>query len=283
MMAGGNACSAELLSDEYSIRSASRPTTHLPKGKLVWPGVQFKPGEQIHDRERKFIFMTTRKLENKVVVLTGGSSGIGRASARLFSREGASLVIGDINEDAGSAVVKEIQDKCEGKAIFVRTDVSQPEQVEQLVSRAVETFGHLDVIFGNAGILRLGTAWETSIKDWQRCIDVNLGGNFFLTKYGVPALIEAGGGVILFTASEMGIVGTSGATAYCASKGGLINMTRAIAVDCAPYHIRVNSIAPGAINTPMTEYQLGERKRSGPLETYGNHRRNRPGGSIPSV
>lgn len=202
--------------------------------------------------------MTSRKLDNKVVVLTGGGSGIGRASARLFCREGASLVIGDINEEAGSAVVKEIRDQREGKAIYVRTDVSRPEQVEHLVSHAVETFGHVDVIFGNAGILPLGTAWETSIKDWQRCIDVNLGGNFFLAKYGVPALIEAGGGVILFTASEMGIVGTSGAAAYCASKGGLINMTRAIAVDCAPYRIRVNSIAPGAINTPMTKYQLGQ-------------------------
>jgi len=114
----------------------------------------------------------------------------------------------------------------------------------------------VDVIFGNAGILPLGTAWDTSIEDWKRCIDVNLGGNFYLAKYGVPSLIEAGGGVILFTASELGIVGSSGAAAYCASKGGLINMTRAIAVDCAPYGIRVNSIAPGAIDTPMSKYQI---------------------------
>lgn len=202
--------------------------------------------------------MTDRKLDNKVVILTGGASGIGRASAEIFCHEGASLVIGDINEEAGSAVASELGDQFEGKAIYVRTDVGQAEQVEHLVSRAVETFGRVDVIFGNAGILPLGTAWETSIDDWKRCIDVNLGGNFFLAKYGVPALIEAGGGVILFTASEMGIVGTSGAAAYCASKGGLINMTRAIAVDCAPYGIRVNSIAPGATNTPMTKYQIDQ-------------------------
>ena len=202
--------------------------------------------------------MTSGKLENRVVVLSGGASGIGRASARLFCREGATLVIGDINEEAGLAVVKELQDQHMGKAKYVRTDVSQPDQVEHLVSHTVETFGHVDVIFGNAGILPLGTAWETSIEDWKRCIDVNLGGKFFLAKYGVPALIEAGGGMILFTASEIGIVGTSGAAAYCASKGGLINMTRAIAVDCAPYGIRVNSIAPGATNTPMTEYQLDQ-------------------------
>jgi len=202
--------------------------------------------------------MASGKLENKVVVLTGGASGIGRASALLFGLEGASLVIGDINEETGSAVVEEIQEQRSGRAVFVKTDVSQPEQVEQLISRTVETFGHVDVIFGNAGILPLGTAWETSIEDWHRCIDVNLGGNFFLTKYGVPALIEAGGGVMLFTASELGIVGASGAAAYCGSKGGLINMTRAIAVDCAPYGIRVNSIAPGGTDTPMTKYQLGQ-------------------------
>jgi len=202
--------------------------------------------------------MISRKLENRVVVLTGGASGIGRASAQLFCREGASMVIGDINEEAGGAIVKELGDQYEGKVIYVKTDVSQAEQVEHLISRTVEAFGRVDVIFGNAGILPLGTAWETSIDDWRRCIDINLGGNFFLTKYGVPALIEAGGGVILFTASELGIVGTAGAAAYCASKGGLINMTRAIAVDCAPYGIRVNSIAPGAINTPMTKFQLSQ-------------------------
>jgi NAD(P)-dependent dehydrogenase (short-subunit alcohol dehydrogenase family) len=188
--------------------------------------------------------MTSGKLENRVVVLTGGASGIGRASARLFYREGASLVIGDINEEAGAAVVNELRDQPMGKAEYVKTDVSQSDQVENLISRAVETFGRVDVIFGNAGILPLGTAWETSIEDWKRCIDINLGGNFFLAKYGVPTLIEAGGGVILFTASEMGIVGTSGAAAYCAS--------------CAPYAIRVNSIAPGATKTPMTYYQLGQ-------------------------
>ena len=202
--------------------------------------------------------MSSGKLAGRVVVMTGGGSGIGRASAQLFCREGAIVVIGDIDEKAGATVAEEIRSENLGEALVVRTDVAESDQVERLVSRAVDTFGHADVLFGNAGILPLGAAWETSLEDWQQWLDVNLGGNFLLAKYGVPALIEAGGGVILFTASEMGIVGSSGAAAYCASKGGLINMTRAIAVDCAPYGIRVNSIAPGATNTPMTEYQLGQ-------------------------
>jgi NAD(P)-dependent dehydrogenase (short-subunit alcohol dehydrogenase family) len=200
--------------------------------------------------------MTSGKLADKVVVITGGASGIGRASARLFSREGANVVIGDVNEKAGAAVVEEIQGEGGGRAINILADVAEPEQVEHLISQAKDTFGHVDVLFGSAGILPLGTAWETSLEDWQRCIDVNLSGNFCLAKYGVPALIEAGGGVILFTSSELGMVGISGAAAYCASKGGVINMTRAVAVDCAPYNIRVNSVAPGPIDTPMTRYWL---------------------------
>ncbi len=196
--------------------------------------------------------MTRGKLAGKVVILTGGASGIGRASARLFCREGATVVIGDIDEEAGAAVVEEIREQDGGKALNVRTDVTEPEQVEHLISRAIIAFGRVDILFGNAGILPLGTAWETSLEDWRQCLDVNLGGNFLLAKYGVPALIEAGGGVILFTASELGIVGISGAAAYCASKGGLVNMTRAMAIDCAPYNIRVNSVAPGPIRTPMT-------------------------------
>lgn len=210
--------------------------------------------------------MTDRKLADKVVVLTGGASGIGRASALLFAREGASMVIGDINGDAAAAVVEEIRDQGAGEAISIRTDVSQPEQVELLVSHAVDTFGRVDVLFGNAGILVLDKAWETSLEDWQRCIDVNLGGNFFLAKYGVPALIEAGGGVILFTASELGIVGVARGAAYCASKGGVISMTRALAIDCAPHNIRVNSIAPGPIDTPMTTYWRDLSKDPLPLE-----------------
>jgi meso-butanediol dehydrogenase / (S,S)-butanediol dehydrogenase / diacetyl reductase len=210
--------------------------------------------------------MTHGKLGGKVVVLTGGTSGIGRACAHLFCQEGASVVIGSIHAEDGSGILKEIEDDGRGQARFILTDVSQPEQVENLVNSAVAEFGRLDVLFGNAGILPLGTAWDTSVETWRHCIDVNLSGNFYLAKYGVPALIHSGGGVVLFTASELGLVGTTGGVAYCTSKGGVINMVRALALDCAPYAIRVNCLAPGPILTPMSERGFAQSENPGASE-----------------
>ena len=197
--------------------------------------------------------MNPGKLEGKVAVLTGGTSGIGRASAALFCQEGATVVIGSNNGEEGAAVVEEIQQYAPGRARFKLTDVSQPDQVKDLLDFTAAEFGRLDVLFGNAGILPAGTAWDTPIETWRQCIHTNLSGNFYLAKYGVPKLIQAGGGVLLFTASELGLVGVTAGVAYCASKGGLINLTRALAVDCAPYGIRVNCLAPGPISTPMAE------------------------------
>ncbi len=210
--------------------------------------------------------MTSGRLTDKVVILTGGTSGIGRASARLFGREGAKVVIGARNEQAGASIVQTIQEDGHGEALFVKTDVSRPEQVENLVRQAVERFGRLDVLYGNAGIFPTGTAPETTIETWRRTIDVNLAGQFYLAKYGIPALIESGGKVIIFTASELGTVGISEAVAYCASKGGVINMTRAIAIDCAPHGIRVNCLAPGPVETPLLRDWFNEAENSEELE-----------------
>jgi NAD(P)-dependent dehydrogenase (short-subunit alcohol dehydrogenase family) len=195
--------------------------------------------------------MTNGRLAGKVVIITGGNSGIGRASARLFAREGAKVAIGARNEQTGTSVVQEIEQSGLGEAIFIKTDVSKPEEVENLVQRSIERFGRLDILYGNSGIFPSGTAPETSIETWRSTIDINLGGQFYLAKYGIPALIEYGGNVIIFTASELGTVGITEGAAYCASKGGLINMTRAIAIDCAPHNIRVNCLAPGPVETPM--------------------------------
>lgn len=210
--------------------------------------------------------MTSGRLADKVVILTGGTSGIGRASARLFGREGAKVVIGARNEQAGASIVQTIQEDGRGEALFVKTDVSRPEQVENLVTQAVERFGRLDVLYGNAGIFPTGTAPETTIETWHRTIDINLAGQFYLAKYGIPALIESGGKVIIFTASELGTVGITGAVAYCASKGGVINMTRAIAIDCAPHGIRVNCLAPGPIETPLLRDWFNEVENPEELE-----------------
>jgi len=210
--------------------------------------------------------MTSGRLADKVVILTGGTSGIGRASARLFGREGAKVVIGARNEQAGASIVQTIQEDGCGEAFFVKTDVSRPEEVENLVKQAVERFGRLDVLYGNAGIFPTGTAPETTIETWRRTIDVNLAGQFYLAKYGIPALIESGGKVIIFTASELGTVGISEAVAYCASKGGVINMTRAIAIDCAPHGIRVNCLAPGPVETPLLRNWFNEAENPEELE-----------------
>lgn len=195
--------------------------------------------------------MTSGKLEAKVVILTGGTSGIGRAAVRLFCREGAKVVIGARNEEAGASVVQEVQEEGRGEALFIKTDVSVPEQVENLVNETIKSYGRIDVLYGNSGVLPTSTAPDTTLETWRRCIDVNLSGNFYLAKYGIPALIETGGKTILFTGSELGTVGASAMVAYCASKGGVINMTRALAIDCAPHGIRVNCLAPGPIETPM--------------------------------
>lgn len=210
--------------------------------------------------------MTSGRLADKVVILTGGTSGIGKASTLLFAREGAKVVFGARNEQAGASIVQTIQEDGRGEALFVKTDVSRPEQVENLVTQAVERFGRLDVLYGNAGIFPTGTAPETTIETWRRTIDVNLGGQFYLAKYGIPALIESGGKVIIFTASELGTVGISGAVAYCASKGGVINMTRAIAIDCAPHGIRVNCLAPGPVETPLLRDWFNEAENPEELE-----------------
>lgn len=195
--------------------------------------------------------MATGRLADKVAVITGGTSGIGKASSLLFGREGAKLVIGARNEEAGERLVRAIKQDGQGDALFVPTDVARPDHVERLMRRTVEHFGRVDVLYGNSGVFPTGTAPETPIETWRQCIDINLGGQFYLAKYGIPALLASKGGVIIFTASELGKVGISQAVAYCASKGAVINMTRAVAIDCAPYGIRVNCLAPGPVETPM--------------------------------
>ncbi len=195
--------------------------------------------------------MANDKLAGKVAIITGGNSGIGRASARLFGREGAKVAIGARNEQSGMSIVNEIKADGFGDAIFIKTDVSKPEEVKNLVDKTMEHFKRVDILYGNSGIFPAGTAPETSVETWQQVININLGGQFYLAKYGIPALIQSGGSVIILTGSELGTVGVSEGVAYCASKGGIVNMTRALAIDCAPYKIRVNCLAPGPIETPL--------------------------------
>ncbi len=196
--------------------------------------------------------MSNGRLAGKVAIITGGTSGIGRAGAIRFAQEGAKVVVGSRDEAAGEAFVLELAGQ--GLAIaYQRTDVAQAEDAERLVEIALNRHGRLDILWSNAGIQEVGTAPETSEEVWQLVIGTNLTGHFHMAKFAIPAMAHAGGGSIVFTASELGLVGAASSVAYCAAKGGIINMTRAMAIDSAPAGIRVNCLCPGAVQTPMLE------------------------------
>jgi NAD(P)-dependent dehydrogenase (short-subunit alcohol dehydrogenase family) len=192
----------------------------------------------------------TGRLREKVAVITGASSGLGRAGAIRFAAEGARVVVSSNRDDQGKQVVGQIEERG-GKAVFVHCDVTRAGDVEALIAAAEETYGAVHVLYASAGVMPTGTAPETSEEDWRLAIEVNLGGAFRLAKFGIPALHRAGGGSIILTASELGLVGASRAAAYCAAKGGVVNLTRALAIDCGPLGIRVNCLCPGPIETPM--------------------------------
>jgi NAD(P)-dependent dehydrogenase (short-subunit alcohol dehydrogenase family) len=190
------------------------------------------------------------RLRGKVAVITGASSGLGRAGAMRFAAEGARVVVSSNRDEQGKQVAGQIEEQG-GTAVFVHCDVTRPDDVEALIAAAEETYGAVNVLYASAGVMPTGTAPETSEEDWRLAIEVNLGGAFRLAKFGIPALRRAGGGSIILTASELGLVGASRAAAYCAAKGGVVNLTRALAIDCGPLGIRVNCLCPGPIETPM--------------------------------
>jgi len=199
-------------------------------------------------------------LTGKRALITGGASGIGRATALLFAREGAAVAVADVDQANGEAVVREIVEQG-GRAIFIRCDVTQAADCEQAVAQAVATLGGLDVLSNNAGIIRRAAVPETSEADWDRVMAVNVKSVFLLSKYAVPAMVQAGGGAIINTASGWGLVGGRKAAAYCASKGAVVLLTKAMALDHGEQNIRVNCICPGDTDTGMLRneaQQLGE-------------------------
>jgi NAD(P)-dependent dehydrogenase (short-subunit alcohol dehydrogenase family) len=198
-------------------------------------------------------------LEGRVAVITGGSSGLGRAGAKRFAAAGAKVAIGALQPGQGADVAGEIT-AAGGEAFYQDTDVRNPADVEALVTAAERRWGRIDVLYASAGVMPVGSAPDTSEDDYQLAVDVNLGGCFRLAKYGIPALARAGGGSVVLTGSEIGIRGASGAAAYCASKGAVVNLTRALAIDSAPLGVRVNCLCPGPIDTPMLRawFQTGD-------------------------
>lgn len=190
------------------------------------------------------------KLAGKVAIITGAGSGIGRAAALLFAREGASIVAADIAVEPGEETAALIRE-AGGQALFVRTDVSNPSEVQAMVQTAVATYGRLDILFNNAGITIPATATDTSEEIWDKTIEVNLKSVMFGCKYAIPEMIKSGGGAIVNTASMLGLVASPRQAPYCAAKGGVVMLTKQIAADYARENIRVNCICPSEVNTPL--------------------------------
>mgnify|MGYP000660477494 CR=1 FL=1 len=195
------------------------------------------------------------RLAGKVAIVTGAAMGIGRATAALFAREGAKVVVADIDTAKGEETVQQIRAEG-GEALFVRTDVGQDDDVERLVRTAVERYGKLDVLHNNVGVAIGGAVTETPPENWHRVLDINLGGVYRGCRFAIPEMIRNGGVSIINTASVQGMVGFPGWAGYAASKGGIIALTRQMAIEYAKHRVRVNCICPGTIRTPMLDEVL---------------------------
>ncbi len=217
------------------------------------------------------------RLANKIAIITGAGSGMGRAAALLFAREGAKVAVADVDPKAGEDVVAEIQ-KAGGDALFVPVNVADEAQVQHMVAATVERFGAVHILYNNAGIMPAddGAVTDISEQTWDKVLDVNLKSAFFCCKYAIPEMIKAGGGSIINTASFVALLGcTVPQDAYTASKGGMISLTKSLAVQYAKQGIRANAICPGPIETPLlrklwtSEEERSKRLNRIPLGRFG--------------
>ena len=190
------------------------------------------------------------KLTGKVAIITGAGQGIGRASAVAFAREGAQVVVANRTSETGETTAR-LARASGGEALFVPTDVSQPDQVRRLVDTAVACFGGLDILFNNAGIGCDKPLVDLPEAEWEQVVAVNLTGHYLCCKYAIPHLRARGSGVIINMSSVLGFTALPGASAYCATKSAILGMTRALALELAPEGIRVHALAPGSVDTPM--------------------------------
>jgi NAD(P)-dependent dehydrogenase (short-subunit alcohol dehydrogenase family) len=189
----------------------------------------------------------------KSVIITGGALGIGRATALAFAREGAQVTVADVNEGAGKAIESQLKDLA-GSGLFVAGDVSKSDVCRHVVEATVSAFGGVDILFNNVGIQPATSYYDavnTPEEVWDRIIDVNLKSHFLMAKYSIPEMLRRGGGVIVNTASVQGLQSMKGVSAYAASKGGVLSLTRQLAVEYARERIRVLAVCPGTIDTEM--------------------------------
>jgi NAD(P)-dependent dehydrogenase (short-subunit alcohol dehydrogenase family) len=217
------------------------------------------------------------RLKGKVAIITGGGSGFGEVTARIFAHEGAAVMLADINGPAAAAVAESINNEG-GRAIWSKTDVSSASSVDAMVQTTLGNFERVDILFNNAGIESFGTVIESDEETWDRTFAIHVRGAYLCSKYALPTMIDSKrGGVVINVSSVAGLVGLQHMSAYSAAKGAIISLTRAMAVDFAQYGIRVNCIAPGTSMTPLgkrliendTPEKLAQRLSRYPLGRFG--------------
>jgi NAD(P)-dependent dehydrogenase (short-subunit alcohol dehydrogenase family) len=195
------------------------------------------------------------RLADKVTLITGSGSGIGKSSALLFASEGATVVVNDLDGEKGQETADEIV-AAGGKALFIQADVTKPEQVKAMVDTVIAAFGRIDVLFNNAGVSGVGMLHEVEPEAWDRVMTINIRGVFLPSKYVLPHMMEAGAGSIINMSSCIAEIGLAKRASYSATKGAVLALTKSMQVDYAPYNIRVNALLPGTILTPFVENYL---------------------------
>lgn len=189
------------------------------------------------------------RLHDKVAIVTGGASGIGEFTVREMVNQGAKVVIGDFDDSRGLNLAEELGEQVS----FIHVDVSKEDEVEAMVNHTVETFGKVDILFSNAGVGSIGSTHELTLEEWNKTISINLSGVFLCAKYALIEMVKQGSGSIINCASILGHVGQASTASYTAAKGGVVNMTRALALEYAAQGIRVNAVCPGYIKTPLLD------------------------------